>query len=107
VTFERPTSLPILFAVQIADNPSLPSNIESLVKAAIIAAFNGADGGSRARIGSDIFASRYYGPVSLVSAAVSIISILIGTATPNQNSVQVGIDQVPTISEADISVSLV
>ena len=107
VQFERPTSLPILFAVQIADNPSLPANIDTLVKAAIIAAFNGADGGSRARIGSDIFASRFYGPVSLISPAVSIISILIGTVTANLNSVQVGIDQVPTISDADISVSLV
>jgi hypothetical protein len=61
VTWETPAPLPILFAVQIANNPQLPSNIIPLVQQAIIASFNGTDGGTRARIGSTIFASRYYG----------------------------------------------
>lgn len=107
VKYEVPASLPILFAVQITNSPSLPANIVSLVQTAIINAFNGADGGQRARIGSTIFASRYYAPVSLISPAISIISILIGTATPTLNSVSVGIDQAPTVTAANISVTLV
>jgi len=107
VKFERPASLPILFDVEIVDNPSLPADIVSMTKAAILARFNGADGGARERIGSDIFASRYYGAVSLISPAISIISILIGTVTPTLNSVSVGIDESPTLSESDITVTLV
>ena len=107
VKFEIPATLPILFGVQITNNPALPSNIVSLVQAAIISAFSGGDGGKRARIGATIFASRFYAPVSMVSPNVSIISILIGTTTATLNSVNVGIDQAPTVSAADISVTLV
>lgn len=107
VKFEIPESLPILFSVKIADNPSLPADIVDLVQTAIINAFSGADGGQRARIGATIFSSRYYAPVSLVSQNLSIISILIGTTAADQNSVDVGIDQAPTVTAANISVELV
>lgn len=107
VKYQIPSALPILFAVQITNNPSLPANIITLVKNAIIAAFNGADGGQRARIGSTIFASRFYAPVSLTSSAVSIISILLGPTTATLNSYTVGIDQTPTVVAANISVTLV
>lgn len=107
VKFERPAALPILFAVEIVDDPQLPSNIIDLVKAAIIARFNGADGTSRERIASSIFASRYYAAVGLTSPVTAVISILIGTVTPTLPTVGVGIDQVPTLSASDISVTLV
>lgn len=107
VKFQVPGKTPILFAVQIAKSALLPSNIIDLVKAAIVAAFNGADGGTRARIGSTILASRYYAPVSKIGTSVSILSILIGTSTPTLNSVLMGIDQAPTINASNISVTLV
>jgi uncharacterized phage protein gp47/JayE len=108
ITFNRPTPLPILFEVQLADSASLPSDIEALVKAAIIAAFNGLDGRTqRARIGGVILASKYVGPVSLIGPEVSILTLLIGTVTPTLPSVAVGIDQAPTVTEADITVILV
>lgn len=107
VTFERPAALPILFAVEIADVPGLPANIVALTKAAIIAAFNGADGGQRARIATTLYASRFYGPVSAISPTVQILSLLIGSDTPTHASVAVGVDQAPTIDAADIAVSVV
>lgn len=107
VKFERPAALPVLFAVSLVDDPSLPSDIAQRVKAAIIARFNGADGTTRERIGSLILASRYYGAVVAVASNVSLISVLIGTVTPTLSQVAVGIDQRPTLSEADISVTLV
>ena len=107
VKFERPAALPVLFAVSLVDDPSLPSDIVQRVKAAIIARFNGADGTTRERIGSLILASRYYGAVVAVASNVSLISVLIGTVTPTLSQVAVGIDQKPTLSEADISVTLV
>lgn len=107
IKFERPAALPVLFAVRLVDSPSLPSDIVALVKAAIIARFNGADGTTRERIGSLILASRYYGAVVGVASNVSLIDVLIGTATATLTQVAVGIDQRPTVSEADISVTLV
>lgn len=107
ITFERPAALPILFEVQLTDSSSLPADIEALVKAAIIASFNGADGSQRQRIGGNILASKFYTPVNLIGPEVSILSILIGTVTPNLNIVPVGIDQAPTVDEAGITVTLV
>lgn len=107
VKFERPAALPVKFAVQLVNDVSLPSNIVALVKAAIIARFNGTDGTTRERIGSLILASRYYGAVVAAASNVSLISVLIGTASPALSQVNVGIDQKPTLSESDIIVTLV
>lgn len=107
VTFERPAGLAIKYAVNIIDNPLLPSNIIDLVKTAIINRFNGADGTQRERIGSTIYASRYYGAVSAVSTNVAIDSILIGTSSATLTSVPVGIDEHPTLTSTDISVVLI
>ena len=107
IKFQRPTSLAVKFAVRIVNDPSLPSNIVTLVKNAIIARFNGADGTTRERIGATILASRYYGAVVSVASNVSLLDVLIGTSSPTLTQINVGIDQRPTISAADISVSLV
>lgn len=107
VKFERPAALPVLFAVSLVDDPSLPSDIVQRVKAAIIARFNGADGTTRERIGSLILASRYYGAVVATASNVSLISVSIGTVTATLSQVAVGIDQKPTLSESDIAVTLV
>lgn len=107
VKFERPAALPVKFAVQLVNDVTLPSNIVALVKAAIIARFNGTDGTTRERIGSLILASRYYGAVVSAASNVSLISVLIGTSTPTLSQVSVGIDQKPTLSESDITVTLV
>lgn len=79
VTFERPAALPILYAVSLSNNLQVPSDAVTQVQNAIIAAFAGADGGTRARIGSTVFASRYYAPVAALGSWVNIISILVGS----------------------------
>lgn len=107
VTFERPATLPILFEVEIADDPGLPSNIVDLVKAAIIATFTGADGGTRVRIGSLLLASKFYPGVIRIGPEVSVLSILLGSVTPTLTSQLIGIDQAPTVDAADIAVTLV
>jgi len=107
VKFERPSAQAIKFAISIVNDPLLPSDIIALVKAAIVARFNGTDGTLRERIGSDIFSSRYYGAVSLAYTGIAIISILVGTSSPTLTQVPIGIDQKPTLSDTDISVTLV
>lgn len=108
ITFERPIALPIYFVVNIGNYPNLPSDIVAQVKSAIIASFNGQDGGSRARIAADIYASRFYSNVTAISSTVRLISILIGTsASPTGSEVAVGIDRVPTTDTAHIVVNLI
>lgn len=107
VSYQIANPLPILFAVQIANISTLPSNVIPLVQAAIVAAFNGTDGGQRARIGRTIYASRYYSPVENIDPSIELLSIQIGTVTANLNQVGVNIDRIPTISTANITVTLV
>jgi uncharacterized phage protein gp47/JayE len=107
VSWETAAAQPILFAVQIANNPSLPSNIVALVQQALIAAFNGEDGGVRARIGSTIFASRYYAPIVNIAPSVSILSLLLGPTTATLASYTVPINKRPTVDATNITVTLV
>ena len=79
VSFERPDGLPILFAVVLQDNAQIPSDAAAQIQAAIMLAFAGADGGSRARIGSNVLASRYYGAVSALGEWAQVLSILLGS----------------------------
>ena len=107
VTFEIPTPTPIKFAVVIQNNPLVPSNAVTLIQNAIIQSFTGADGGQRARIGSAIFASRFYGNISALGSWAMIYSILLGVGSANQTSVLININQIPTIVSTDIAVTVV
>lgn len=107
VKYQVLAAVPILFSVQLANNSNLPANIVTLVQNVIIAAFTGADGGSRARSNSTVFAGRYYPGVIAIDPSVELLSIQLGTTTANANSVVMGIDQTPTITAANIAVSLV
>lgn len=111
IKYEVPPALPIKFAVSIADDAGLPSDIVTLVKNAIITEFNGGGTGARVRIGSLLLASKFYPAVIAVGtdigSPVSVLSILLGSATPTLTSQLIGIDQAPTITETDISVTIV
>ncbi|MEX3614585.1 MAG: baseplate J/gp47 family protein [Burkholderia gladioli] len=107
VKWETPAALPIKFAIQIAKNPSLTSDIVAQVQRAIVSAFNGGDGGERARIGATLFASRFYGPVTKIGAMVSVLSLLLGPDTPTLASFTVPINSTPTIDVSNIDVKLV
>lgn len=107
VNYINPVATPIFFAVTLAASSLLPANIHSLVQQAIIAQFTGqAPGSLRERIGAQVLASRYFGPVQAIGPEVSILTIFIGFATsPTLASLQMGIDQEPTISAVNIVVA--
>jgi hypothetical protein len=80
VTFEIPASLPILFAVKLANNAQVPSTAATQIQAAIIAAFSGSTNGfTRAGIGATVFASVYYAAVAALGPWAKIISIQVGS----------------------------
>lgn len=107
VKFNRPTSTPVLFAVSIVNSPTLPADIVTLIQNAIIAQFNGGNGQIPARIGAAITGSSYYGAVIGVAPGITVLSVLVGVATPTLPQVVMGIDQSPVISAGDITVSLI
>ena len=109
VTYISPAVKPVYFAVTIATNSNLPSNIVSLIQSAIINAFNGNGTTSTrsAHIGGLILASSFYAPVAAVSKYVQIKSLYIGFASaPTGTSVQMGIDQVPGTDNSFIAVTI-
>jgi hypothetical protein len=107
ITFNIPTPTPILFAIQIKNAPNVPANIVALGQSAIIAQFTGANGAPRARIASLLVATQYVACILAVAPNLSLLSVLMGIGTANANSVQMGIDQAPTIAAGNISVTLV
>lgn len=79
VRYETPEALPIMFKVVLNDSPLVPADAADQVRAALFAAFNGVDGGARARIGSRLYASRYMMPVLALGQWVQLQSLQIGS----------------------------
>jgi len=108
IQFERPSALAIKFLVQIKASPALPSNLQQLVRQSVLDTFNGAgDSQSRARVGGVVFASSYYSGVAAISSSILILSIKVGVATANADSLDIGIDQSPTLTALDIEVQVI
>lgn len=87
VSYTTPTIEAFAFLVVLKNNSGVPANATALVALGsslngtgngIIAGFAGLDGGTRAKIGSTIFASRYYGDVASLGTWALIVSIQIG-----------------------------
>ena len=80
VKFQRPENLQIAVNVEIVDASIVPSNAESLIQQAIIGAFAGEDDGDKAKIGTDMYASRFYSTVAALGKWAKIEAIKIGSA---------------------------
>jgi uncharacterized phage protein gp47/JayE len=105
VTFEIPSAVPVYFAVTVTNAATLPSDYATLIQNAIIAQFNGENGNTPAGIASLILALSYTGAIFAAVPGLSLVSIFVGlTASPTSYEAVMGIDQVPTLSSADISV---
>jgi uncharacterized phage protein gp47/JayE len=103
IKFQRPTDLTIAFAITVQNLSGQPnSTLTPLIQNAVLSAFAGGDGGQRARIGSTIFASRFFAAIAS-AGPLAIISALINGGT----SVDAGIDQRPVLSASNIAVSFV
>lgn len=78
VTFQTAVNTPIFFALSLKNSASVPSNALTLIQGALDDAFSGEDGGTVPRIGSMIFASRFYSSIALLGSWAQIISLQIG-----------------------------
>ncbi|MEI7410046.1 baseplate J/gp47 family protein [Pectobacterium aroidearum] len=109
IKWQTPTPVNVHFTVELSANDSMPATIVSDARTAIINAFNGEDGGTRARIGSTIFAGRYYSGVQNIDQNnIDILSITISrNGTTYQTSASFGIDEIPTLDASNITVNIV
>lgn len=99
----------VYFKVNVDASLNPPSDITKQVKEMIVTVFNGGyEGIGKARIGSTINAGKYYAPVISISPdTVGILSLEISLdGSLYGPAVTMGIDQVPTIQESDITVTL-
>lgn len=79
VTYEVPTVEAFAVLVVVRNGPGVPSNALQLVQNAIVGGFAGTDGGTRAKIGSNVLASRYYADViTLGTWAQQMVSLQLG-----------------------------
>jgi hypothetical protein len=78
VTFERPAPVTVTSLVTIANNPQVPADAVLQIQNAFVSAFAGEDGGPRARIGTNIFASRFYSAIAALGSWVQIVTIKLG-----------------------------
>jgi len=79
VKYQVPSNLLIYFAVKLVNSTLIPSNATTLIQNALINAFSGGDGGPRARIGSNILASRFYPTIAALGSWAQIESFYLGS----------------------------
>lgn len=105
---ERPATVDMAVLVEIRNTSSTPTNIEQLVKDAIIANFNGETTNNlRVAMAQTVFASRFY--CSVVEAGVEdLIKITIAYPAGSAfvDSVEIPANQIPVINEANITVQV-
>lgn len=107
--WQRATATRVYFSVSLDSSLNPPSDITLQVKAMITKVFTGNyDGIEKARIGATINAGKYYAPVISISPdTVGILSLQVSLDGTYYPSVTMGIDQIPTIQDSDITVTLV
>ena len=80
VSFQEAVNTPIFFAATLKNSTAVPSTALASIQTAIENAFSGTDGGIVPRIGSEIFASRFYAGIAALGPWAQIVSVLIGCA---------------------------
>jgi xanthine dehydrogenase molybdopterin-binding subunit B len=94
--------------VTVTNASTLPSGYATLIKNAIIAQFNGENNNTPAGIASLILALSYTGAIFAALPSVALVSVLVGLSGPaTLNDVTMGIDQVPTLSAGNITVTAI
>ncbi|MDU5684156.1 MAG: baseplate J/gp47 family protein [Kluyvera cryocrescens] len=107
--WQKATPTRVYFKVELDSSLNPPSDITSQVKSMIANVFNGGyEGIGKARIGSTINSGKYYAPVISISPdSVGILSLEVSLDGSTYGpAVTMGINQVPTIQESDITVTL-
>lgn len=107
--WQKATPTPVYFKINLDASLNPPSDITTQVIAMVETVFNGQyDGISKASIGSSITSGKFYAPIiSIDSNTVGVNSIQLSLDNVTfTSSVTMGVDQVPTIQDSNITVTL-
>ncbi len=105
VLFQRPTFSPIFMTITLNSTVSVPSDAATQIANIVLRAFAGNDGGTRATMGSLLFASRYYASILALGNWPEIITFKLGRSAIDLNdSILLNIDEMPTLTAANINV---
>ncbi|KMK23088.1 bacteriophage protein [Pluralibacter gergoviae] len=109
ITWQTAKAVRVRINVQLRESDLLPNTMTDLVRERVLGAFNGTDGGTRARIGASLFSGRYYaGIYNIDQSNVDILSVALSRdGAAFSHSLTFGIDEIPTLSADDIIVTLV
>lgn len=109
VNFAAAAVTPVFIAVSVKSSVDVPSTALTQIQNAILNEFTtGGSSASRPTIGSTIYASQFACPVMSLGLWARLISITIGTASgPTNSYVTMTMGQVPTLSAANITLTLV
>lgn len=107
IKYNVPTATPVLWAVRIVNSVTLPGDAVVLIKNAIVAACAGQNGGKKVRIAQQILASDVYAAIKTAVPTASLLSVLLGPSTATLDNWTPGVDQQPTVSAANVTVTLV
>lgn len=100
VRFQRPSAVPIYFAVTLADNGTVPADAVTQVQNAIIAAFD-------PTIGGTVYALQFAQAIAALGSWVQLRGITIGaTSSPTAATVAININQIASVTRANIAVAL-
>lgn len=108
ITWQGLKPVSIYVQVSLRKSEYLPSEIVEQVKEKIVDAFNGTDGGNRARAAATVAAGRFYaGIYAIDSANVDILGITLSRkGSEYSSSLTFGIDEIPTLDPNNISLEL-
>lgn len=106
IKWVTPSPVSMHVEVEISQSNLLPSNVSALIQQSVQDSFNGTDGGTRARIGSKVTAGRYYSGIQNIDTSnMEILSITLSrNGSTYLPSVEFGIDEIPTLDNANINV---
>nr|WP_086659373.1 baseplate J/gp47 family protein [Acetobacter indonesiensis] len=105
VSFQRAVPAPLYVKVVLVASAAIPATATASVQSVVLAAFAGNDGGSRVRIGTTLYASRFYAGIAALGRWAQIAEITVGTAeNPTTLNVAFGINQAPTLDAQNITV---
>lgn len=103
---ERPTAVSTGIVVTVSDSQT--TTLTNAIKKAVVDNFNGNSGYRRVKMGDTLYASRFYADV--IKAGVTkleTIEIKYPTSASAADYVTVDADEIPTISESDVTVTYV
>lgn len=106
ISFQRAKPLTVSIQVMLSSASGKPLDAQAQVQRAVLRSFEGQDGSLRVRLGSSIYASRFYPGIIALGAWANVLEIKV--SRDGQNFVDVvtaHIDEIPTTSQEEIMVN--